>query len=127
MTRSVDLKAIGCDSNQGSNTTEVFVSKDGGTVYLHCMNDIDKLLVYSVRDNRMIKTDDRAINDRYTTDCFPEGKILPGMPDVIFGQIALNVYAYLFYGKSPDAYVDDLQAVIFREKEHRETCYNLFK
>ena len=131
VTRSVDLKAIGCDATQGDNYVEVFVSKDGGTVYLHHVSakDRDKMFVYSVDDNRMVKTDYRVISNRYVTGDI--SKINPpdmsGATGLSYGQIAPNVYAYLFYGNSSDAFVGDLQAVVYYEGKHLEKCYNVFK
>ncbi len=130
MAHSVDLKGIGCEGlyAQG-NYAEIFASKDGGTVYLNPVSGINmsKFFVYRVGDDRMTETKYREVRDRYATGYFLDGKVPDGMSDVNYGLIGPNVYVYLFWGNSRDAHLKELQAIVYREKGHLETCYNVFQ
>ncbi len=52
--REIDLEGIGCDSTQGDNYCEIFVSEDGTKVYLHPMS-MEEMYIYNVADNTLSK------------------------------------------------------------------------
>lgn len=54
VTQSMDLTYIGCDSTQGDDYCEQFVSSDGEMVYLHPINK-NYMFVYAVRSNTLRK------------------------------------------------------------------------
>lgn len=64
ISRSVDLKPIGCADTQGDNYCEVTVSPDGNTVLLHPVSS-KNMYVYTVSEHILQETSFEARSDRF--------------------------------------------------------------
>lgn len=64
ISRSLDLKPIGCADTQGDNYCEVTISPDGNTVLLHPMSS-KNMYVYTVSEHILQETNFEARNDRF--------------------------------------------------------------
>ena len=96
--RSLDLAGIGCDATQGDNYCEVFVSKDGNTVYLHTMSS-QSMYIYDVTENTLKKTNFKEPEERFA-NYKPTQDVMDVGTDLMYSYKAVDLgnglYGYLY-------------------------------
>lgn len=100
---AVDLEPLGCNYTQGENACEVFVSRDGGKVYLHAMNT-NIMYVYDVIEKALYQ-EAYSMEELELFDSFEDNSVLEQDATVwrservvAFGEGKQRYYGYLYSG-----------------------------
>jgi hypothetical protein len=119
ISRSLDLKPIGCSDTQGDNYCEVTVSPDGNTVLLHPVSS-ENMYVYTVSEHTLQETSFEARSDSFNNfvpiDTVVASSVLGGC-SYFAVEFDSGEYGYLF---SSDETLDTLSYV------REDTVYRLF-
>ncbi len=119
ISRSLDLKPIGCSDTQGDNYCEVTVSPDGNTVLLHPVSS-ENMYVYTVSEHTLQETSFEARSDSFNNfvpiDTVVASSVLGGC-SYFAVEFDSGEYGYLF---SSDETLDTLSYI------REDTVYRLF-
>lgn len=119
ISRSLDLKTIGCADTQGDNYCEVTVSPDGNTVLLHPVSS-ENMYAYTVSEHTLQETSFEARSDSFNNfvpiDTVVDSSVLGGC-SYFAVEFDSGEYGYLF---SSDETLDTLSYI------REDTVYRLF-
>lgn len=119
ISRSLDLKPIGCADTQGDNYCEVTVSQDGNTILLHPVSS-ENMYVYAVSEDTLRETKFEASSDRFKSfvpiETFIDSSVM-GNYSHLAVEFNSGEYGYLY---TSDGTLDTLSYV------REGTVYRLF-
>ena len=123
--KTIDLDHINSNNMNGSNYTQVLVSKDGNKVYIDNIGEgLDNFMYeYNIKLNLLRKIKYKKINDkdRYIPTLRSENMLNPGLYSACYGTIYNSIDVYLYMKNSE---LKNLQVVLHDKKNNKDMyCY----